>query len=226
MKIKKTILLQDSKFWISIILIIFSIISTLKAEIVLHKNDVIITNTDVTNYQKLYKDFFGNEINRSKSVKNLYTIIKIIDRQIQINPNFIKQTDVIIQKDIKKYETSYSNYILSYFLRYEILKKDYIAMYTENNNLNELDKLLKNKITIYKDNNCKIKIKSVGFSSLNKKQKQALLYNLSSEIILIEDSAYLCLDNEIRQEIKNIINNLLSFNGNKKFLEYVFKNIK
>lgn len=226
MKIKKTILLRDFKFWIYIILILFSIISTLKAEIVLHKNDVIITNADVTNYQKLYNDFFGNEINRSKSIKNLYTIIKIIDRQIKINPNFIKQTDIIIQKDINKYETLYSNYILSYFLRYEILKKDYITMYAEDNNLNELDKLLKNKITIYEDNKCKIKLKSVGFSSLNKKQKQALLYNLSSEIILIEDKAYMCIDNEIRIEIKNIINNLLSFNGNEKFLEYVFKNIK
>lgn len=195
-------------------------------EIVLQKNNIIVTSNDLVNYQKLYKDFFGDEVSKSTAIKNLYIIFKIVDNQISVNPYFINQTNKIINSDIEKYELTYSNHVLSYFLRYEILKKDFITSSIKNDNLDELDKLILNELTLYNDVKCKIKIKSIKFASFNEKQKKLIFNNFSSEVIMIDKKTYLCLSDANRTEITNIINNILSEKGYEKFLQYVHKNIK
>lgn len=214
------------KFLIFLIFILFWASNILSDEIILQKNDIIITNDDLEKYQRLHKDYFGKEITRNTAIKNLYITFKIIDQQKKINPNFIEQTDKIIKKDIEDFQLLYSNYILSYFLRYEILKKDFIMMYVNNNNLIKLDKLLINKLSIFKDNECRNKIKTIKFDSLNIMDKQNILNNLSNEVILIADNSYLCLNDTNRDEINNIINNIVSKAGYEEFLKYVYRNIK
>ena len=198
----------------------------LSDEIILQKDSIVITSNDLVNYQKLYKDFFGDEVAKSTAIKNLYVIFKVVNNQVSINPYFINETDKIINSDLEKFELTYSNHILSYFLRYEILKKDFITSSIKNNNLDELDELILGELTLYNDVKCKIKLKSLKFESFNKSQKKQILNDILSEVIIIEKEIYLCLSDTNRSEISNIINNVLFSKGYEKFLQYVHKNIK
>lgn len=209
-----------------IFIYLFVVNNVIASEIILQKNGIIITNEDLNKYQKLHNDFYGDEINSSSAVKQLYMIFKIINRQIEINPEFIIRTNDIIKEDIIKFEMNYSNYILTYFLRYEILKKDFIGVYIKNNNQSELDRLVTSKIELFSDSECKIKKNSKKFNVLNKYQKQIILNNLLSTSILIEENMYVCLSDINRDQINKTVNNIISLKGYEKFLNYVYRNIK
>jgi hypothetical protein len=195
-------------------------------EVLFKKNGIIITNNDIENYIKLHNDYHGNEIKNSTAIKNLYLIFKIVDKQIENNPNFIEFTNKIIDKDIQNYKKKYSAHIMSYFLRYEILKNDFISLHIDNNSLSVLDNLFNDEINLYSDSECKTINKVLSFKELKIRDKKFILTNISDESILIEEENYLCLSKENREFIYDLTNRILSEEGYKKFLEYVHKNIK
>lgn len=195
-------------------------------EIVLNKNGVIISSNDLINYQKLHNDYYGKEINRNTALKNLYLAIKIIEIQKKNNPTFDYETDKIIIKDINKFKEKYDENIMRYFLKYQILKNDFIGFYVKNNNIKELDNLINNKIYLYEDSNCKTIKQIIFFKNLKISQKIIILNQLSKDVILLDNDTYTCLTNENRNEINGLINGIIIGKGNKKFLGYVYKNIK
>lgn len=201
-------------------------INSQASQVLLQKNNVIITNDDLEKYKKLHNDFYGNEIMNNAAIKKLYLTFKIVDFQASINPSFIEQTSKIISKDIDKYEQMYSEYIMSYFLRFEILKNDFISLYIKNNYLEELDNLLIEDIALYQDNKCGIPIIIIKFKELNEKDKKMLLSNLSNKAILIKKDIFICLNDKNREEINNLVNGIFSEKGYQEFLKYVYKTIK
>ena len=205
---------------------IFFIKNIIGNEIVLQKNNIIITNDDLENYKEIHKDFYGNKIERNSAVKKLYLTFKIIDLQMNINPNFEEITKKMIYKDLEKYKNKYSEYILQYILRYEILKNDFVNNYIENNDLKELDEIIIGKINFYNEIICNTKKKSVKFKNLNKNQKLIIISNLNLEVISMADDIYICLNKKNIEEINYAFNNIISDKGYEKFLEYVYKNIK
>ena len=207
-------------------LVIFTISNLFGNEIIFNKNGVIVTNNDLVNYKKLYNDYYGKEINNNTALKNLYITIKIIDIQSKQNPIFDFETDKIISEDINKYKDIYSKDIMSYFLKYQILKNDFIGFYLNNNNIKELDNLVLGLINVYKDINCRTIKEIIKFKKFNNSQKKIILSQLSKDVILIDDNTYVCLSNSNINEINNLINGIITGKGNKKFLDYVYKNIK
>ena len=220
MKIIKKILV------LNILLLFIFINNVLSKNIILQKNNIIITKADIINYKKLFKDFNGLGIIDSVAIKKLYMTFKIVDLQILRNPNFIQGTNSIIKNDVEKHKDRYTQDILEYFFRYELLKKDFINNYITKNNFNILDGVFKNNINIYNDKNCKLKKLSIKFDNLNKIEKIKLIENLSIKEILIENNKYICLKENNIKEIKNALNNIVGKDGYEKFLEYVYKNIK
>ena len=212
--------------YIIILSYIFFIQNIIGNEIVLQKNNIIITNDDLENYKQIHKDFYGNKIERNSAIKKLYLTFKIIDLQMNINPNFEEITKKMIFKDLEKYKNKYSEYILKYILRYEILKNDFVNNYIENNDLKELDEIIIGKINFYNEINCNTKKKSVKFKNLNKKQKLIIISNLNLEVISMANDIYICLNKKNIEEIDYAFNNIISDKGYEKFLEYVYKNIK
>ena len=210
-----------------VILLSFTFIKdVVTSEIVLQKNNIIITNNDLENYKKLHNDYYGNIIEDNSAIKKLYLTLKIINLQMDINPKFEEITKKIMSKDLKKYENTYSQYILEFFLRYEILKNDYVNSYINNNNLKELDKILIVEINFYNDNKCEMKKKSTKFKNLTQNQKILIMSNLNSKTISMQDNIYVCLSQKNTNEINNAINNIISNKGYEEFLKYVYKNIK
>ena len=210
-----------------VILLSFTFIKdVVTSEIVLQKNNIIITNNDLENYKKLHNDFYGNIIENSTAIKKLYLTLKIINLQMDINPKFDEITKKIMSEDLKKYKDTYSQYILEFFLRYEILKNDYVNSYINKNNLKELDKILIVEINFYNDNKCEMKKKSTKFKNLTQNQKILIMSNLNSKTISMKDNTYVCLSQKNTNEINNAINNIISNKGYEEFLKYVYKNIK
>ena len=210
-----------------VILLSFTFIKdVVTSEIVLQKNNIIITNNDLENYKKLHNDYYGNIIENSPAIKKLYLTLKIINLQMDINPKFDEITKKIMSEDLKKYKDTYSQYILEFFLRYEILKNDYVNNYINKNNLKELDKNLIVEINFYNDNKCEMKKKSIKFKNLTQNQKILIMSNLNSKTISMKDNTYVCLSQKNTNEINNAINNIISNKGYEEFLKYVYKNIK
>ena len=210
-----------------VILLSFTFIKdVVTSEIVLQKNNIIITNNDLENYKKLHNDYYGNIIKNSPAIKKLYLTLKIINLQMDINPKFDEITKKMMSEDLKKYKDTYSQYILEFFLRYEILKNDYVNNYINKNNLKELDKILIVEINFYNDNKCEMKKKSTKFKNLTQNQKILIMSNLNSRTISITDNTYVCLSQKNTNEINNAINNIISNKGYEEFLKYVYKNIK
>lgn len=210
-----------------VILLSFTFIKdVVTSEIVLQKNNIIITNNDLENYKKLHNDFYGNIIENSPAIKKLYLTLKIINLQMDINPKFDEITKKMMSEDLKKYKDTYSQYILEFFLRYEILKNDYVNNYINKNNLKELDKNLIVEINFYNDNKCEMKKKSTKFKNLTQNQKILIMSNLNSKTISMQDNIYVCLSQKNTNEINNAINNIISNKGYEEFLKYVYKNIK
>ena len=210
-----------------VILLSFTFIKdVVTSEIVLQKNNIIITNNDLENYKKLHNDYYGNIIEDNSAIKKLYLTLKIINLQMDINPKFDEITKKIMSEDLKKYKDTYSQYILEFFLRYEILKNDYVNSYINNNNLKELDKILIVEINFYNDNKCEMKKKSTKFKNLTQNQKILIMSNLNSKTISMKDNIYVCLSQKNTNEINNAINNIISNKGYEEFLKYVYKNIK
>ena len=195
-------------------------------EIVLQKNNIIITNDDLENYKKLHKDFFKITIEKNSAIKKLYLTFKIIDLQMNINPNFEEITKKMIFKDLERYKSNYSEYVLEYFLRYEILKNDFINNYIKENNLKELDGIIIGEINFYNDIDCKIKKNSMKFKNLNKNQKLTIISNLNLKVIPMTKDIYICLNQKNIEEINYAFNNIISDKGYEKFLKYVYKSIK
>ena len=210
-----------------VILLSFTFIKdVVTSEIVLQKNNIIITNNDLENYKRLHNDFYGNIIENSPAIKKLYLTLKIINLQMDINPKFDEITKKMMSEDLKKYKDTYSQYILEFFLRYEILKNDYVNNYINKNNLKELDKILIVEINFYNDNKCEMKKKSTKFKNLTQNQKILIMSNLNSKTISMKDNTYVCLSQKNTNEINNAINNIISNKGYEEFLKYVYKNIK
>ena len=207
-------------------IIIITISNLFGNEIIFNKNEVIITNNDLANYKKLYNDYYGKVINNNTAIKNLYMTIKIIDIQSKRNSTFDFKTDKMISDDIKKYEGTYSKNIMSYFLKYQILKNDFINFYLNNNNVKELDNLVLGLIKVYKDIDCTTVKEIIKFKIFNNSQKKIILNHLNKDVILLEDDAYVCLSDSNRNEINSLIEVIITGKGNKKFLDYVYKNVR
>jgi hypothetical protein len=215
---------------IKIIFIIFSSFlyfgNLLANEIIFQKKGVIITSIDLENYKNLHNDYHGQEIGNSKAIKNLYMIFKVVNKQIEDNPNFMKITNNIIKKDVQKFKEIYSEYIISYFLRYEILKSDFISLHIDKNGVNILDNLFNDEINLSSDENCKDINQVISFKELKISDKKSLITNISNESILIGENSYACLSKKNKEKIYNLTQEILSKEGNEKFLEYVHKSIK
>ncbi|MDB2435191.1 hypothetical protein N9W51_01160 [Alphaproteobacteria bacterium] len=215
---------------IKIIFIIFSSFlyfeNLLANEIVFQKKGVIITSIDLKNYKNLHDDYHGQEIGNSKAIKNLYMIFTIVNKQIEGNPNFIKITNNIIKKDVQKFKEIYSEYIISYFLRYEILKNDFISLHIDKNGVDILDKLFNDKINLSSDESCEVISQAINFRELKIKHKKSILTNISNDSILIDENSYACLSKKNKEKIYNLTQEILSKEGNEKFLKYVHRSIK
>lgn len=212
---------------ILLLIIFFTLIVKLEAsEIVLNKNNIIFTEKDLKNYMQLYQDFNKREISKGSALKNMYLMVSTIESQIKKNSNFEYLTDEIIKKDVEKFKSKYSENILKYFLRYQILMKDFMNNFVGTYDIEKLEDKIFQEIKLYKDDMCKKLYKDIAFKSMSFIEKELIFINHSKSVIKLSEDSYACLNEKNINEFSKIINSIIKENGNREFLKYVYRNIK
>ena len=157
------------------------------SEIIMNKDNVIITKKDVENYQTIYRDYFKIDINKNSSIKNLYISIKTLN---------------------------YHNII---FLKYEILKKDFINNYYENYDFNNLNYLFENDLEIYNNKECQTRTSIINYDEITRENKILLLSNYRDGVINIKDNEFICLTKINIDEINFIVSKILETESQNGF---------
>ncbi len=224
------IYLNQHSIKVKIIVNIFAIIfgSCLWAnEILLNKKGVTITEYDLNSYEKIYKDYYEALLNKKSLIKNLYMMIKIVDHQSKINPSFKTQTANIVDEQIKNFP-NYNSEILSYFIRYELIKNDFSQRYINQYDLEKINGLIPSLFTYYESAECADKIGTLKFDELNRDYKLTLLSSNKKTLTIEKENQimHLCLTNLNLKEIREVLITIINKERQKKFLTYVFQTIK
>ena len=103
---KQVILIMVIKVFFKLLLLIF-LYQYSYSNIIYEKNNIVITEFDVKIYQKLYKQNYNSNINKSNSLKDLVLINKLINYLVVNNPDFLKKIDYEIL--IRLGQDSYEN---------------------------------------------------------------------------------------------------------------------
>ncbi len=200
------------------ILIFFFGIKIGYTNVIYDKNEIIITDIEINNYQNLYKNNFGTDISYNKAIKNIVLAKKTIIYLKKNKPDFISILDQNIKSEYG--DGILNNQDLLNFIRFQKIRNEFISEYFQNifsiedlkiifANFNSLRlPLSKNGCLtvekLYDVSNDKIFIKSFFENLKNKNQK--IETSINNELFDV------CLDNKV---FKNIEIEIIKFIENK-----------
>ena len=114
-----------------LILIFFLSKNILYANIIYDKNNVIISELDLSYYKEMHYEKYDENINNSKALKNLVIIKNVINSLKKNNQDFLKKIDESIYTEIGK-ENINSDVVLD-TMRFFRTKNEFIYDYYYNN---------------------------------------------------------------------------------------------
>ena len=225
---KQVILIMVIKICFKLFLLLF-VYHYSYSNVIYEKNDVVITEFDIEVYQKLYKQNYNSNINRSNSLKDLVLINKLIRHLELNNPEFLKKIDSEIL--IRLGQSSYENDGIKNFLRFSRIRDEFIINYFQNKlELIELNNLFKNLDSLelpVSNNNCLI-INEILDLKDNEKFIENFYENLKNNTqdfqITINDIKYnVCINELIYRNIENLIVEYIQIQTAKEFEKFVYE---
>ena len=100
------------------------------SEIIYNKNNIIITQFDITIYQQLYKENYNSDINNSNSLKDLVLINNLIKNLENNNPEFLKNIDSEIL--LRLNQDALNNEVVINFFRFSRIRDEFLINYFQN----------------------------------------------------------------------------------------------
>ena len=154
-------------YLILLILIFFSLKNISYANIIYDKNNIIISELDLSYYKEMHYEKYNESINNSKALKNLVIIKNVINSLKENNKDFLMRIDESIYNEIGK-ENINSDVILD-IIRFFRTKTEFVYDYYYNNfNISELENVFDTfdnlKLPI-SENNCLTIVKLVDFKN-------------------------------------------------------------
>ena len=154
-------------YLILLILIFFSLKNILYANIIYDKNNIIISELDLSYYKEMHYEKYNESINNSKALKNLVIIKNVINSLKENNKDFLMRVDESIYNEIGK-ENINSDVILD-IIRFFRTKNEFVYDYYYNNfNISDLENVFDTfdnlKLPI-SENNCLTIVKLVDFKN-------------------------------------------------------------
>ena len=129
-------------YLILLILIFFSLKNILYANIIYDKNNIIISELDLSYYKEMHYEKYNESINNSKALKNLVIIKNVINSLKENNKDFLMRIDESIYNEIGK-ENINSDVILD-IIRFFRTKNEFVYDYYYNNfNMSDLENVKK-----------------------------------------------------------------------------------
>ena len=202
------------------------------SEIVYNKNEIIVTDFDITIYQQLYKENYNSNINKSNSLRDLVLINNLIKNLENNNPEFLNNVDseILIRLD----ENSLKNEVIKNFFRFSRIRDEFLINYFQNKleliELNNLFKELDNLNLPISIDNCII-IKDIVDLKENEEFIENFYNNLKNNTqdfqITINKVKYkVCINELTFKNIENYIIEYIQIQTSEEFEKFVYEKIK
>ena len=213
------------KFFIILITINFSLAYS---NIIYDKNEIIVSEIELNEYLKLYKDNYNLYVGEYEALRNIVLIKKTINYLNQNNPNYINQLDLNIKSQYG--DEIYKNALQRDFIRFFKIRNEFITEYFKNEfNINDLKliflELDEFKVPISK-NNCLTIERLIDLRS-----NQIFINNLynnlktNSQNLITEinnEKFNVCLTNESFKIIENTIIKNIEKKIENRFNKFIY----
>ena len=215
-----------------IIILIFIFVSKISySTVVYDKNEIIITDIEISNYINIYKNNNSAKINKNKAIKNIVLMKKTISFLLENNPKFMQNLDQNIEREFGNNiynDKSFLNYI-----RFQKIRNEFISEYFQTNfNVQELESIFLNinffKIPISK-NNCLTIDKLHTFNN-----DKTLINNIFDiiktrekkfEITIDYQTYHACINNKLYNDIETQVIKFIENKTEKSFNEFIYSKI-
>ena len=218
-------LIMVFKFFIILITINFSLAYS---NIIYDKNEIIVSEIELNEYLKLYKDNYNLYVGEYEALRNIVLIKKTINYLNQNNPNYINQLDLSIKSQYG--DEIYKNALQRDFIRFFKIRNEFITEYFKNEfNINDLKlsflELDEFKVPISK-NNCLTIERLIDLSN-----DQIFINNLYNNLKTnsqnftteINDEKFnVCLTNESFKIIENTIIKNIEKKIENRFNKFIY----
>jgi len=100
------------------------------SNVIYDKNQNSVTELELNTYLELHKNFFNQNLNKNKALKDIILIKNTIDFLETNNPEFISKLDEILKSQYRKLEIEIS--ITKDYLRFQKIRNEFISDYFQN----------------------------------------------------------------------------------------------
>ena len=100
------------------------------SNVIYDKNQNSVTELELNTYLELHKNFFNQNLNKNKALKDIILIKNTIDFLETNNPEFISKLDEILKSQYRNLEIKIS--ITKDYLRFQKIRNEFISDYFQN----------------------------------------------------------------------------------------------
>ena len=203
-------------------------IKTAYSNIIYDKNNILITEIEMSNYLNLYKNNFGTSISKNEAIKNIVIIKNTINFLQNNNPNYLSNLDILIEKEYTK--EIFNDQVSLYFVRFQIIRNEFISEYFINDfDIKDLKNIFSNfdnlRIPISKNDCLTIeKLHDVGNDEqFVKSFFENLKKNQQNFKIIIDNQIYnACINPKLFNNIEKEIIKYIENKTEKNFNEFIY----
>ena len=211
--------------------ILFIFLLTIKigySNIIYDKNNILITEIEMSNYLNLYKNNYGTSISKNEAIKNIVIIKNTINFLQKNNPNYLSNIDILIEKEYSK--EIFNDQVSLYFIRFQKIRNEFISEYFNNNfDIKDLKNIFSNfdnlRIPISKNDcltieklhdvrNDNLFVKSF-FENLKKNQQ-------NFEIVIDNEIYNACINAKLFSNLEKEIIKFIQNKTEKDFNEFIY----
>ncbi len=219
------------KNYLFIVIITFLSINSF-SEVIYEKQNLIITNIDISKFINLYQNYYGIEIDYNNALKDLVLINNVINHLDKNNKEFLNKIDEVIFTLYNINSLNDANVIN--FYRFIKIRDEFIINYFKNNLVNnEIENIfekLENLNLPLSTNDCLLIDKIVDLKD-NIEFIDNFLFNLKNNLrefeVTIDKSKYkVCIDENNFRDIENLIINYIRTQTDNDFRDFVYDKTK
>ena len=227
----QVILTMGHKNYLFIVIITFLSINSF-SEVIYEKQNLIITNIDISKFINLYQNYYGIEIDYNNALKDLVLINNVINHLDKNNKEFLNKIDEVIFTLYNINSLNDANVIN--FYRFIKIRDEFIINYFKNNLVNnEIENIfekLENLNLPLSTNDCLLIDKIVDLKD-NIEFIDNFLFNLKNNLrefeVTIDKSKYkVCIDENNFRDIENLIINYIRTQTDNDFRDFVYDKTK
>ena len=210
-----------------LIVFIFTI-KTAYSNIIYDKNNILITDIEMSRYMDIYKNNFGNSVSKDEAIKNIVIIKNTINFLQNNNPNYLSNLDFLIEKEYTK--EIFNDQVSLNFIRFQKIRNEFISEYFNNTfDIKDLKNILSNfdylRIPISK-NNC-LTIEKLHDVSKNEQFIINFFENIKKnkknfELIIDNEKYNVCISEKLFSNLEKEIIKYIQIKTKKDFNEFIY----